>query len=101
MAEDYNELSEGPISKKRLQHHLKSLANDNEWMTDEVKQYIEQQNQRIKDLETVARNVLNLLNEGYNRVSLDEVVKAGWMSAAVTNSIQDLDCILNGEGSRK
>ena len=54
-----------------------------------------------RQLKETMKNVLTMLNTAWDKASIQEVSNSGWISAAVTNSIQELDACLNGEGAKE
>lgn len=52
-------------------------------------------------LKKTMKDVLAMLNGAFNKATVDEISRSGWASAAITNSIQELDACLNGEGKAK
>lgn len=56
---------------------------------------------RVKILENTCQSVFKCLNDCYNKATIVQISRAGELSDAISHAIQDLDCVLRGEGAKE
>lgn len=85
MSEDFDDITDGPISIERAKHHCGRLAVDCGWRAMEVEMHIDAQAKRIAELEEAIRELAETVVVFYT--CSDFVIRSNSLTNARKNPI--------------
>lgn len=75
MSENYDEITDGPISLERVKHHCGQLClKGSDWRAMEVEMHIDAQSQRIDELEEELEDKKQFLDFSNNVAAYDHLI---------------------------